>query len=207
MQDLKEKIIRGGAARGFAGGQLGAAHGRSRRAGAAVGPEGFRVGRHGHGIHRRADLVPRFRAVRGRRAAPGHHQGSAFEPLLGQRPARGAAGARDAGGGAGHCRVLPRASPGWGGGGAGDGVPVQRGGDTALRAVAAADALHRHGGDRRHVADGRHRDRHRRSRNRLRILGARRIVGDNPACRQHRLLAGDGLGPRACRAGAPASAR
>src|SRR5271157_4955354 len=48
--------------------------------------------------------------------------------------------------------------------------------------------------DQRGVADGRDRDRHRRSRNRLRILGARRKHGDNPACREHGLLAGDGLG-------------
>src|SRR6516164_1487491 len=66
--------------------------------------------------------------------------------FLDQRPARSAAGARDAGRGAGHCYILPRASPDLRGYSAEDGFFVQRGGDAALRAVAAADALHRHGG-------------------------------------------------------------
>ena len=108
MQDLKEKTIRGGAAR--LASQVASL---ALRTGALVvlarllDPKDFGL----------VGMVTAFTGVLtwfrdfGLSAAAVQRSditsGPALDPLLDQRPARGAAGARDAGGGAGHRRVLP----------------------------------------------------------------------------------------------------
>ena len=53
------------------------------------------------------ELMHRIRKGQFKLGKLGHHSKSALQPLLNQRPAWGAPGARGTGGGAGHCRVLP----------------------------------------------------------------------------------------------------
>ena len=108
MQDLKERTIRGGAAR--LASQVASL---VLRTGALVvlarllDPKDFGlVGM----VTAFTGMLSWFRDFGLSAAAVqrvGHHHGSALDPLLDQRPARGAAGARDAGSGAGHRRVLP----------------------------------------------------------------------------------------------------